>query len=73
MSTRHRFPAPPPMRKLPVVVQQTTMSSASIYRLVKAGKFPAPVKVGARAVAWIGSEVDAYIASCITTRDSKKV
>jgi len=61
------------MRKLPVVVQQTTMSSASIYRLVKAGKFPAPVKVGARAVAWIGSEVDAYIASCITTRDSKKV
>jgi prophage regulatory protein len=35
-----------------------------IWRLVKAGKFPAPIKIGARS-AWIASEIDAWIAAQI--------
>jgi len=59
------------MRRLSLVRNQTGFSTASIYRLAKEGKFPAPVKIGARASAWIGSEVDAFIASRIAARDSK--
>lgn len=57
------------LRKLPVVRHQTGKSAASIYRDVKAGTFPAPVKIGPRASAWVGSEVDAWIAERIAQRD----
>lgn len=52
---------PPELRKLPVVRRQTGQSAATIYRGVKAGTFPKPVKIGVRASAWVGSEVDAWI------------
>lgn len=35
-------------------------SRVHIGRLVKAGLFPKPVKVGVRSIAWIDSEIDAY-------------
>lgn len=58
------------LRKLPAVRRQTGKSAASIYRDVKAGTFPAPVKIGARASAWVGAEVDAWIAGRIAKRDA---
>ena len=57
------------LRKLPVVCRQTALSRANIYRLVKSGEFPAPVKLGLRASAWVGAEVDAWIAQRIELRD----
>lgn len=62
-------PFPRELRKLPVVLRQTGKSAASIYRDVKAGTFPAPVKIGPRASAWVGAEVDAWIADRIAQRD----
>jgi prophage regulatory protein len=38
-------------------------------RLVKDGKFPAPIKIGENRVAWVENEVDAYIRSRIAARD----
>ena len=38
--------------RLPEVIERCGYSKPSIYRLVKEGKFPRPVKLGARAVAW---------------------
>lgn len=38
-------------------------SRATIYRLITAGLFPRPYSLGARAVAWLESEVDAWIAA----------
>jgi len=58
------------LRKLPTVRRQTGKSAASIYRDVKAGAFPAPVKIGPRASAWVGAEVDAWIAERIAKRDA---
>ena len=34
---------------------------ASIYRLIAAGQFPRPYSLGARAVAWLESDIDAWI------------
>lgn len=46
------------------VVQATGYCRSSIYNLIKAGKFPKPVKLaGGGAVAWRSSEVAAWIAA----------
>lgn len=47
---------------------QTGLSRSTIYKLTAEGKFPAPVRLSARAVAFRASEVDAWIASRISTQ-----
>jgi len=42
------------------VEQQVALSRASIYRLIKAGKFPAPVSLGTGSVRWKQSDVIAW-------------
>lgn len=42
------------------VRSQTTLSTSEIYRRIAAGTFPAPIKLGAKSVAWIESEVLAW-------------
>lgn len=49
------------LRKLPDVCRQTGLSAATVYRLARASEFPKPIKIGARASAWIGEEIDAWI------------
>jgi 6,7-dimethyl-8-ribityllumazine synthase len=36
-----------------------------IYLKIKRGEFPQPINLGARAVAWLESEIDTFIASLI--------
>jgi len=43
------------------------ISRASIYRLIKAGKFPAPVNLGTGAVRWKKSSIIAWQQSLTTT------
>ncbi len=47
--------------RLPEVMHQTGFSRSSIYRLVELGEFPAPRKIGARAVAWLESTITGWI------------
>ena len=44
-------------------------SRVHIYRLVKAGKFPAPIKVGQNRVGWVESEIDDWIQKKVEERD----
>ena len=39
------------------------LSRSSIYDAVREGRFPAPVRIGRRAVGWVASEVDAWLAA----------
>lgn len=48
--------------RLPTVVQRTGLSRSSIYALVSDGLFPAPVRIGRRAVAWRESDLDHWAA-----------
>jgi len=41
-----------------------------LWRLVKAGQFPKPVKIGAARNAWPEAEIDQYIAEKIAERDA---
>jgi len=56
--------------KLAEVKSRTGKSRASIYRGIKNGTFPAQVKTGERSSAWIESEVQAWLDSCVTQRDT---
>lgn len=43
------------------LIQKTGLSSSTIWRLEKQGKFPLRKKVGSSSVAWIESEIDSWI------------
>jgi prophage regulatory protein len=45
-------------------------SAAHRWRLIKAGRFPKPVKLGLGRNAWVDEEIDAYIAALVAKRDS---
>ena len=49
--------------KISKVIEKTALSRSSIYDYMSKGLFPKSVKLGARAVAWVESEVDAWIES----------
>ena len=38
------------------------IARTTIYRLMRAGQFPEPVKVGPRAVRWPASEIEDWVA-----------
>ncbi len=48
--------------RLPEVKAITGLSKSSLYALIKEKSFPAPVRLGARAVAWVRSEVREWAA-----------
>lgn len=43
--------------RLPGVKEITGLSKSSLYALIQVKSFPAPVRLGARTVAWVRSEV----------------
>lgn len=53
--------------RLPEVLKRTGFGKAWVYRLISEGRFPAPVKIGVRAVAFVESEVNEWIQSVIET------
>ncbi|MHA1092240.1 helix-turn-helix transcriptional regulator [Enterobacter ludwigii] len=47
--------------RLPEVQRRTGYSKAWLYRLMADKRFPASIKIGSRAIAFIESEVDEWI------------
>lgn len=45
-------PPAPTFLRMPLVVRMTGLGRSTIYRLIAENKFPGPVRVGDRAVAW---------------------
>jgi len=51
--------------RLPAVRARTGRSRSSIYADVKAGRFPAPIKLGPRSVGWLETDVAGWLQSRI--------
>ncbi|HFP7857016.1 TPA: helix-turn-helix transcriptional regulator [Morganella morganii] len=51
--------------RLPEVIRRTGYSKPWLYKLIDAGKFPKQVKIGSRSIAFVESEVDAWVANKI--------
>lgn len=49
--------------RLPAVVAAVGLKKSMIYNLIRDGKFPKPVVLNVRAVAWRHEDVNAFIAS----------
>ncbi|GJH04486.1 AlpA family transcriptional regulator [Paraburkholderia terrae] len=45
------------------VVAATGLPLSTIYGRIKAGTFPAPVKIGVRSVGWRRCDIDAWLAN----------
>ena len=47
----------------PEVEDRVRLRRSAIYRLLRSGGFPLPIRIGPRAVRWRASEVEDWIAS----------
>ena len=62
-AAEHERTANPPIRflRLPEVQERTGLSGSTIYVRMEEGRFPQPVSLGARAVGWIETELEAWM------------
>ena len=56
--------------KLPTVMDLTGYRRTAIYQKIAEGTFPAPVKLGPRAVAWVSEEIKEWMDARVTERDA---
>jgi prophage regulatory protein len=63
---------PPTLLRREAVKARTGLSTSGLYRLIQEGAFPRPVKVTdmGSVVAWVESEVTAFIEARIAERDA---
>lgn len=54
------------IKRLSGVKSMTGLSRSSIYLMMRAGTFPKNISLGARAVGWLESDIQAWIDSRIT-------
>jgi prophage regulatory protein len=47
--------------RLPAVLERVGLRRTAIYDAIKAGTFPAPIKLGRRCVAWPSDAVEAWV------------
>ena len=53
------------MLRLPTVKTRVSLGRSSIYAAIKRGTFPAPIRLSERAVAWVESEIETWLAARI--------
>lgn len=51
--------------RLPLVKNRTGLARSTIYLRIAQGKFPKQVSLGGRAVGWIESEIETWVANQI--------
>jgi prophage regulatory protein len=57
--------------RLPDVKSRLGLCADSVYKLIRQGLFPAPIRITARASGWLESDVDAFIARQAATRPGR--
>lgn len=55
--------------KLKTVMDSTGLARSTVYKFIAEGRFPKPVKLGARMVAWVEEEVEEWILNKIEKRN----
>ena len=51
----------PTILRRPEVEHLTRLSKATLYRLIKSGTFPRPIRLAPRAVGWLRQEIDEWV------------
>jgi len=58
--------------RLPEVMRRTGKRRTSLLQAIQRGEFPKPIRLGARAIGFIQSEVDAWIDARMAERDGQE-
>ncbi len=56
--------------RLPKVKDKVGLGTSQIYAMMSSGRFPRPVRLGIKAVAWNSREIDAFIEERLAERDA---
>ncbi len=67
MADKDLHPVALQLLRLPAVKERVGLSRSTLYNKIAVGEFPAPVSLGARAVAWDSRAIDAWIAARIAS------
>ena len=59
----------PKLVRLGTVLEMTTLSTATIYRLMKKGKFPRQIKISERSTRWVLEEIYEWMDGNFKSRD----
>jgi len=59
------------MERMTSVLARVQLSESEVRRRIKANTFPQPVKIGVRAIAFVSSEIDAWIESLARQGDQQ--
>lgn len=51
------------MLRAPEVVRRTGLSRTTIWRQIRAGRFPAPLALSENSIGWPAAEIDAWLGS----------
>ena len=63
----------PSILRLKDLRQRIKLSRSTIYAKISAGDFPPPITLGPRAVGWLESEIQTWIASRVAKTRSKSL
>jgi prophage regulatory protein len=63
----------PRLIRRPEVIQLTGLSKSSLYNRINSGLFIPPISLGARAVAFVASEVDTVILAMIEEKPPAEI
>lgn len=58
--------------KLPAVLQKTGLSRSTVYAKLASGEFPPSVKLGARSVGWVESDIENWLLEMIEATPQTK-
>ena len=59
----------PKLVRLDTVLEMTTLSVSTIYRLMKKGKFPRQIKISERSTRWVLEEIYEWMDGNFKSRD----
>ena len=59
----------PKLVRLGTVLEMTTLSTATIYRLMKKGQFPRQIKISERSTRWVLDEIFEWMDGNFKSRD----
>ena len=59
----------PKLVRLGTVLEMTTLSTATIYRLMKKGQFPRQIKISERSTRWVLDEIFQWMDGNFKARD----
>lgn len=71
-TTKTAAPSPPNrphFLRMPQVMAYTGLSRRGVYQYIQEGRFPRQIPLGGGRVAWLSSEVDAWLQSRIDERN----